>query len=148
MSHFNIRVYGLLIHDGAILAVEEPVGDTRILKFPGGGVEFGEGLIDGLKREFREELHCAIKDVRHFYTTDFFVQSFLNPAHQVISVYYTVQADVRKMQLDGDDRLLFRWIPMDELHEDMFALPIDKVVVQMLHADGAGSLDAYHYFPL
>ena len=46
------------------------------------------------------------------------------------------------------DQLQFRWVPMDELHEDMFPLPIDKVVVGMLHADGAGSVDRYHYFPL
>lgn len=148
MPHFNIRVYGLLLHEGSILAVEEPVGERRILKFPGGGLEFGEGLLDCLKREFREELLCNIREAKHFYTTDFFVQSFLHPDHQVISVYYIVKADVQKMRLDTDERLQFSWIQMDALHEDMFELPIDKVVVRMLHADGAGSLDDYHYFPL
>jgi len=57
MHFFNVRVYGLMIHDGAILTVEEPVRDRIIRKFPGGGLEFGEGILDCLKREFKEELN-------------------------------------------------------------------------------------------
>lgn len=148
MHFFNVRVYGLLIHDGAILTVEEPVHDRIIRKFPGGGLEFGEGILDCLKREFKEELNCTLTDTRHFYTTDFFVQSFLNPEQQVISVYYLVKARMTQMHYNLADQLQFKWVLMDELQEDMFPLPIDKVVVSLLHADGAGSVDKYHYFPL
>jgi len=41
-------------------------------KFPGGGLQFGEGTIDCIKREFREELGCEIGVLKHFYTTDYF----------------------------------------------------------------------------
>ncbi len=148
MGSFNVRVYGLLIRDGSVLTVEEPVKDSVILKFPGGGLEFGEGLIDGLKREFKEELNCRLSEVRHFYTTEFFVESMFNPEHQIISIYYLVNTRAHTIQLDLHADLHFKWMPLTELHEDMFALPIDKVVVKMLHADGDGSLEQYHYFPL
>lgn len=148
MQFFNVRVYGLLMHEGSILTVEEPVWGEQVLKFPGGGLEFGEGLLDCLKREFKEELNCQITDIRHFYTTDFFVQSLINPEHQVISVYYLVKARMSELEYELEDNLQFRWIPMEDLHEDMFFLPIDKHVVKLLHADGSGTIDQYHYFPL
>ena len=98
---FNVRVYGLLIHNNQILIVKEPIKNNQVIKFPGGGLEFGEGTIDGLKREFKEELGVDITGITHFYTTDFFVQSFLNPEHQVISIYYLVQANPEELNFSN-----------------------------------------------
>ena len=58
---FNVRIYGLLIHSGHLLAVEEPFQGKKIVKLPGGGLEFGEGTIDALHREFKEELNVEVK---------------------------------------------------------------------------------------
>ncbi len=129
---FNIRVYGILIKDNTILLVEEPVRNTRVLKFPGGGLEFGEGTIECLKREFREELDINIENINHFYTTDFFVQSFLNPNDQIISIYYTCNGDASKMNYALDKNMVFGWIPIQQLHADMFGLPIDKIIVEKI----------------
>src|ERR1700748_1807551 len=92
MRSFNVRVYGLLINDNnQVLLSDEHEYGMDFTKFPGGGLEYGEGLTEGLKREFMEE--CAIRVVidSHFYTTDFFVKSAFNDS-QIISVYYTVRA--------------------------------------------------------
>jgi 8-oxo-dGTP diphosphatase len=72
MTSMNLRVYGLLIneHNEVLLSDEQEYG-MRFTKFPGGGVEYGEGLIDGLKREFMEECNMEIEVLSHFYTTDF-----------------------------------------------------------------------------
>ena len=76
MNNFNIRVYGLLINDkNQILISDERRNDFSFTKFPGGGLEFGEGTIDCLKREFIEEMNLEIEVLSHFYTTDFFVSS-------------------------------------------------------------------------
>ncbi len=131
-SMFNVRVYGLLIIDNKILIVEEPVKNKQIIKFPGGGLEFGEGTIAGLQREFREELQVEITNIRHFYTTDFFVQSFINPEHQVISIYYLVDAIEENLNFDNHEGLLFNWILLSDLTEDIFPLPIDKKVIALL----------------
>lgn len=91
MSYFNVRVYGLLINqNNEVLVSDEEEYGFRFSKFPGGGLELGEGLIDGLKREFVEECAAEIEVLSHFYTTDFFEKSSFNDS-QVISVYYLVK---------------------------------------------------------
>ena len=56
ISQFNIRVYGILINErNEVLLTDEYRFGTEITKFPGGGLEFGEGTIDCIKREMMEE---------------------------------------------------------------------------------------------
>src|SRR5438309_7556461 len=90
---FNIRVYGVLINDqNQVLVSDEFIRGKYYTKFPGGGLEFGEGTRDCLKREFLEEMQLNVKVTDHIYTTDFFQMSAFNPEHQIISVYYRVEA--------------------------------------------------------
>lgn len=139
---FNVRVYGLLINEfDQILISDEEESGFRFSKFPGGGLEYGEGLIDGLKREFQEECEAEIEVTEHFYTTDFFCKSVFNDS-QVISVYYFVKP-LNPLQLifkerifdfdgDGEIRQAFRWQPMNKLHIDDVTFPTDKKVVELL----------------
>jgi len=91
MSYFNVRVYGLLINtDNQILISDEQSGGRNFTKFPGGGLEYGEGLVDALKREFMEECEAEVEVISHFYTTDFFEKSSFNDS-QIISIYYLVR---------------------------------------------------------
>ncbi|MBS1529259.1 MAG: NUDIX domain-containing protein [Bacteroidetes bacterium] len=142
MSRFNVRVYGLLINDNdQILISDEQEYGMQFSKFPGGGLEYGEGLIDGLKREFVEECNVEIDVLSHFYTTDFFIKSAFNDT-QVISVYYVVKnisplnLMFKTVQFDfdgeGDVLQLFRWINLEDLTEDDVTFPTDKHVVKLL----------------
>ena len=79
MNHsvmFNIRVYGILINEtGQVLVSDEMIRGMNITKFPGGGLEFGEGTRDCLRREFMEEMNLQVQIGDHIYTTDFFQRS-------------------------------------------------------------------------
>lgn len=142
MYRFNVRVYGLLINDkNEVLISDEQEYGTRFTKFPGGGLEFGEGLIDGLKREFMEECNLQVDVLSHFYTTDFFVKSAFNDS-QVISVYYTVK-NTSELNLniktivfdfDGDGDVLqsFRWVNVSNLDTEDFLFPTDQYVAKLL----------------
>jgi len=142
MYLFNIRIYGLLINaNNEILVSDEQEYGMRFTKFPGGGLEYGEGMIDGLKREFIEECNMAIEVTAHFYTTDFFVKSAFNDS-QIISIYYFVK-NVEPLDLatktltfdfNGDVEPLqsFRWIKLANLSENDFTFPIDKHVAKLL----------------
>src|SRR5688572_2039073 len=67
---FNVRVYGICFNEKMeLLVTDEIIRDQEVSKFPGGGLEFGEGTIDGLKREFIEETGNEVDVSEHFYTT-------------------------------------------------------------------------------
>src|SRR5918912_59160 len=85
----NLRVYGILRgENNRVLVSDEYIRGGLYTKFPGGGLEFGEGTRDCLKREFKEEMDLEIKVGDHIYTTDYFQISAFNPNHQIISIYY------------------------------------------------------------
>jgi 8-oxo-dGTP diphosphatase len=140
---FNIRVYGLLIDQGKILVTDEFRLGIFMTKFPGGGLKYGEGLIDCLKREFREEMNAEIHNIQHYYTTDFFQATTLLPFEsQLINVYYRIEVDqpypfiTTEQKFDfregRDGAQCFRWVSIPELKEDEFTFPIDKRIVVKL----------------
>jgi 8-oxo-dGTP diphosphatase len=142
MALFNVRVYGLLINErDEILISDEQEYGMQFTKFPGGGLELGEGLAEGLKREFMEECNVEIVILSHYYTTDFFVKSAFNDS-QIISVYYLVKnisplnlnIKTKAFDFDGEGEVLqaFRWIKLNELSTGEFTFPIDKHVAELL----------------
>lgn len=138
---FNVRVYGLLINDKhQILLSYEMIRGNFYTKFPGGGLEFGEGTIDGLKREFREEMNINIEVKDHFYTTNFYQQSAFNPNDQIISIYYYVGCeesfDLKTINSKEGRTENFRFINLAELSEEKVSFPIDKVVAKLLSEKG------------
>lgn len=148
MPLFNIRVYGILLDSQQRLLVsDEFIRGAYITKLPGGGLEFGEGTRDCLKREFKEETGLDVEIGEHFYTTDFFQISAFNHKDQIVSIYYKVHTaepilletktkpfDLSPEQTSNPhgESEVFRWIPLNELTADSVTLPIDKVVVRML----------------
>jgi 8-oxo-dGTP diphosphatase len=147
---FNIRVYGILLNEQQQLLVsDEYIRGGYYTKFPGGGLEYGEGTRDCLKREFREEMDLDVEIGDHIYTTDFFQISAFNPAHQIISIYYFARAledikcPLRTIPFEFDHHQLetynstgetetFRFIDWDKVTPESVTLPIDKIVVKML----------------
>jgi len=147
---FNIRVYGVLINEKKqVLVSDEYIRGSYYTKFPGGGLELGEGTRDCLKREFKEEMNLEVKIGQHLYTTDFYQQSAFNPAHQIISIYYLVTTleeitvPLRTKEFDFDEKQMevynrikmtetFRFIDWDKFSAECLTLPIDKIVATLL----------------
>lgn len=147
---FNIRVYGILFgKNREVLVSDEFIRGSQYTKFPGGGLEFGEGTRDCLKREFLEEMELHVHVTEHLYTTDFFQMSAFNPEHQIISIYYLVVAleeikvPLRTKSFDFDEAQMeiyrktgetetFRFISWNSFSEKSVSLPIDKVVARLL----------------
>src|SRR5688572_21689821 len=93
-DRFIVRAYGLWMADNKLLCTREyqEGGDTWF-KFPGGGLEFGEGLRECLEREFKEETGVTLVSADLYYINDFYQVSRFNPGDQLISAYFMVQAD-------------------------------------------------------
>ena len=147
---FNVRVYGILINETKqVLVSDEYIRGAYITKFPGGGLEFGEGTRDCLQREFMEEMNLKVDVGNHLYTTDHFQLSAFNPEHQIISIYYFVKAlepitvPLRNKVFDFDEQQMktyaatgetetFRFINWEEFTGESVSLPIDKIVAKLL----------------
>jgi 8-oxo-dGTP diphosphatase len=150
---FNIRVYGILINENKqVLVSDEFIRGMQITKFPGGGLEFGEGTRDCLKREFMEEMNLNVEVGEHIYTTDFFQLSAFNAAHQIISIYYFVKAlepikaPLREKVFDFDEQQLkmyaemgetetFRFVNWQNFSEASVHLPIDKIIASLIKSN-------------
>ena len=79
-SKLTVRVYGILINDrNEVLLADETIHGKLISKFPGGGMELGEGPVECVVREFREETNQQVEIISHFYTTGFYIHSQINP---------------------------------------------------------------------
>jgi 8-oxo-dGTP diphosphatase len=149
---FSVRVYGILLGENKqVLVSDEFIRGGYYTKFPGGGLEFGEGTRDCLKREFKEEMDLEVEVGDHLYTTDFFQMSAFNPEYQIVSIYYWVKAlepiraPLRQKPFDFDEREMkiyeerketetFRFIDAGDFSEDSVTLPIDKVVARLIRA--------------
>lgn len=131
---FNIRVYGILEERNAILLSTEQYAGKVFTKFPGGALEFGEGLRSALEREFLEELGLKVRVGNHLYTTDFFQASAFNSEHQVLSVYYRVKLADRNLELNAiqarEADHEFFWVDRERLNSDYLTFPIDKYVCE------------------
>ncbi len=147
---FNIRVYGILLNEyKQVLVSDEFIRGNYYTKFPGGGLEPGEGTKDCLQREFMEEMNLNVEIGDHIYTTDFYQQSAFNNQQQIISIYYFAKAlgpitvPLRSSPFDFDaDQLkqyeekkeieTFRFIDWQNFSADEITLPIDKIVASII----------------
>ncbi|HEX7456949.1 MAG TPA: NUDIX domain-containing protein [Ginsengibacter sp.] len=147
---FNIRVYGVLINEKKqVLVSDEFIRGKYYTKFPGGGLELGEGTRDCLKGEFKEEMNLDVQIEDHIYTTDYFQMSAFNPEHQIISIYYFVKAlepitaPLRDKEFDFDEDQMkiynemneietFRFIEWNNFSSESVTLPIDKIVASII----------------
>ena len=118
-----------------MLLSDESHQEVSFTKFPGGGLEFGEGILDCLKREFLEEFNLEIAVEELFYLTDFFQVSAFSENDQVISIYYLIKADINELDYLianhlGEEKL--HWVRLSELTEESVTFPIDRIVVNKL----------------
>lgn len=143
LKHFNIRVYGILLNQKKeVMISDEFVLNTYMTKFPGGGLKFGEGPEDCLKRECIEEFGQEIEIREHFYTTGSFQKALFYPDHQLISIYYLIdfleepkfkistKAFDFSNEVEGSQS--FRWVGINGFDLDELNFPLDKFVFKLL----------------
>ena len=136
LTNLSVRVYGLLIKEGKLMFLREKYGDRELIKFPGGGLELGEGARQTLERELKEELNLDIKVGEHIYTQDFFLKSSLTPATQLLTIYYFIDCeDISTLKIIEAEIKEILWIPLQDLNVEEILLPTDKIVVDKILKD-------------
>lgn len=144
---YMVRVYAIIVNDkNEVLLSDEFFKDMFMTKFPGGGLEFGEGTLECLHREAMEEFGQEIEIIRHYYTTDFFQPSLFHEKTQLISIYYSarfknsIQFTVSQTAFDNttnkNGSISFRWKSLTDISENDVSFPVDKHVVKLLNQHG------------
>jgi 8-oxo-dGTP diphosphatase len=138
---YNLRVYGLLIEEGRVLITDELRSGTPMTKFPGGGVEAGEGLEEALIREWEEETYTKIRVGKLLYVNPFYHKSGFFVSLPLLSVYYQVhleeplacELNTEKYFLPKEtpgDWQQFRWLNLNDLATEEFTFVVDKALVE------------------
>jgi 8-oxo-dGTP pyrophosphatase MutT (NUDIX family) len=109
-------------------------------KFPGGGMEFGEGTRECLAREFLEETGIEVEVKEHLFTTDFFQASAFKSGDQLMAIYYRVEPkdpnfelalEEKQIEINGKiETLRFFWSPIVNFELEQLTFPIDKIVAR------------------
>jgi 8-oxo-dGTP pyrophosphatase MutT (NUDIX family) len=85
-----------------------------IYEMPGGHIEFGEDIVEGLKREVKEEFNVGV----HI-TDPFFVYTYVNKikgAQAIEVVYFSILAEPEEnIRTNQEDHSTFGWFTEDEL---------------------------------
>lgn len=118
-NKLRVRTCGILIENNQILLMKHhALGDRDFLLCPpGGGVEFGEKLTEGVIREFKEETHLSILVKELLFITEYIE----NPLH-AIEFFFEVKKIDGKLALGYDPELAEKqiitsldWYSIEEL---------------------------------
>lgn len=135
-------MYGIILNEeGEVLLSTESRKGLRFTKFPGGGLQWGEGLIDCLQREMVEELGTQMEVHELFYLTEHFQESAFSKDEQLISVYYSLSLPEHVNIPEGFESLdpeevdnHFYWHKVHEIATEELTFPIDREVIEKLKA--------------
>ncbi|MFN3952380.1 MAG: NUDIX hydrolase [Thermaurantimonas sp.] len=112
---FSIRVYAIIDSEDSnhIVACREQLSNIEMIKFPGGGLEWGEGVEDCLRRELKEELGLVFFEAHQLMVYEKAVISIFNPDVTVIPVYYKVNP-LQSLEISNREIIQLLSIPKNE----------------------------------
>lgn len=118
---FRPSIYGFIVRDKKILVMRNKSNNK--LWFPGGGLEIGERLEEGLKREIKEETGLDVAIEKLVLTKEnFFYYQPLDEAYHAFLFFYlcrpitdSIIADDQVNDLESKKP---RWIPIDDIKKE------------------------------
>ena len=138
-KRFTLRVYGVLFNKGKLLLSHESYQGKSFTKFPGGGLNLGESVLEGLVREFKEEMSIDIEPSYLFHITESLQISAFHPDEQVLAIYYLVQSDQvdqiptgrKKEELKGTKEV-FEWVSINHFDKAILTFESDREAASKL----------------
>lgn len=116
-------VVALVVERGWVLAEEYTTAEGELyLRAPGGGLEFGERVADGIRRELAEELAADVREARQLAVTENIFTRGRKHGHEIVHVF-AVRSDrlealprgARLPVLDSDTTVA--WYRLADLRE-------------------------------
>lgn len=127
---FHIRVTGVLIENGEILVVKQKMSSSRNWSLPGGRLERGETIRQGLIREMREETGLDVDIVRLLYLCD--IEGSANTVLHITFLLKRTGGDITLPTNEFDENPIHDvcFVPICQLTEYGFSEHFRKLVEQ------------------
>ena len=150
VRRFNVRVYFFLLDrplidgqpdpDSQVLLSDEFLSGKNCTKWPGGGLEFGEGPRECALREAEEELGQPIALGPLVHATGNFVRSSWRGEEQVLCQYYLAtlispvefRVATELHAYPGENAESFRWKPLSKVDKQDLTFEVDQDAIQAL----------------
>lgn len=125
---FNIRITGILIENNEILLVQQKLSDKRNWSLPGGRLERGETLSQGLIREMKEETGLDVEIVRMLYVCD--VASSSNTILHITFLIKRTGGEIELPSNEFDENPIHdvKFVPVSELAQYGFSEKFMQVI--------------------
>lgn len=125
---FQIRVTGVLVENGTILLVKQRLSKDRGWSLPGGRLEQGETIQEGLQREFFEETGLDVRADELLYLCDVKPSS-----HKVVHVTFLVSKIGGEITLptnEKDENPIsdVKFVPIEKLTDYGFSSAFQNIV--------------------
>lgn len=136
---FNVRLTGILIENNKILLVQQKLSDNRQWSLPGGRLECGETISQGMIREMKEETGLNIEIIRMLYFCD--VSASSNTLLHISFLLRRTDGEIRLPSNEFDENPIHdvRFVPIEELEQYGFS----KQFIQVINQGFPGSGDYY-----
>ena len=116
---------GIIVKNGKILIVRRAINDfitENMWEFPGGKLEFGEDLEEGLKREVKEETNLDVNIGKLLYSYTFKT----HPHRQLVVLSYlcSVDSDVVTLSSEHDE---YAWVSKEQLRHSLSSYIVESL---------------------
>ncbi|MBT31476.1 MAG: NUDIX hydrolase [Thalassobius sp.] len=121
-NRLRVRVCGICIENDKVLMVRhQSLGNGFLWAPPGGGLDFGETLEEGLQREFVEETGMEVEVVRFL-----FVHEYLDKPLHGIELFFEVKQIGGVMKMGTDPEMSSK----DQIIDHLKFLSFDEIKAQ------------------
>ena len=130
----HLGVYGLIKNGNKILCIKKTRGPyTGKYDFPGGKLEHGETVLEGLAREIKEEVNLEIKESK-FIENVAVTLSFVEGNSEIYllhvgMVYEVIPTSLEIQQIHAEDVGGSEWIELENLNQNNLS-PIGYQIVK------------------
>ncbi|QHQ61300.1 NUDIX domain-containing protein [Anaerocolumna sedimenticola] len=127
MGEIWVATKALILYNKRALIIQRSnycgVGENE-WEFAGGGLKFGEDLLDGLSREILEEVGLTVRIDRLLYA----ISRLVNPQRQIIGLTYLCYANTDKVILSNEHRN-FLWATREQLEKMLTKPMLDDLTI-------------------
>ncbi len=130
-QYSHVGVYGIYIKNNAVLMIKKSRGPYKgMYDLPGGRMEQGETMEEGLRREFIEEVGCELTSQTFLSENEYTTPDYIGKSFRHFGTYFTVSlaSENIKTVADGEDSLGAEFININAL-DSVEISPIAKPMI-------------------